>query len=95
MDGIKRSAKMDPILDLLLRDLPEMSGFRICRETGLWSGTVYPILRELERREWIAGEWKPGPEPRARFYRLTPWGRTRALALLGRYEPPQTLPRRD
>ena len=55
-------------------------GFDIMDATGLPDGTVYPILRRLERRGVLAGEWEDEDTARAelrpqrRYYRLTPVG---------------------
>ena len=48
--------------------------------TGLPDGTVYPILRRLERREVLEGAWeddaraKAEQRPPRRYYRITPVG---------------------
>ena len=43
-------------------------------------GSLYPALHRLERRGWIAAEWKTSEaNRRARYYRLTPKGRTQLL----------------
>ena len=55
-------------------------GFDIMDATGLPDGTVYPILRRLERRGVLAGQWEEESEakaeqrPQRRYYRLTPVG---------------------
>ena len=55
-------------------------GFDVMDATGLPDGTVYPILRRLERRGVLEGAWED-PEiargeqrPPRRYYRLTPVG---------------------
>ena len=56
-------------------------GFDIMDATGLPDGTVYPILRRLERRGVLAGQWEDEEDARAeqrpqrRYYELTPVGR--------------------
>jgi len=41
-------------------------------------GTLYPALHRLERRGWIAAEWGVSSNNRrAKFYTLTPAGRSR------------------
>jgi transcriptional regulator len=38
-------------------------------------GSLYPALHRLERREWLAAEWRMSEaNRRARYYRLTPKG---------------------
>ena len=55
-------------------------GFDIMDATGLPDGTVYPILRRLERRGVLVGRWeeeadaKAEQRPQRRYYRLTPLG---------------------
>ena len=39
-------------------------------------GSLFPALRRLEQKEWIAGEWGPSENNRkARYYSLTKSGR--------------------
>ncbi|MFG1947171.1 PadR family transcriptional regulator [Nonomuraea sp. NPDC048826] len=56
------------------RDAPTY-GLEICRETGLGPGTVYPILRRLERNGLVRAYWEDDtPDshgPRRRMYKLT------------------------
>ena len=55
-------------------------GFDVMDATGLPDGTVYPILRRLERRGVLEGAWEDEAVARAeqrpprRYYRLTPLG---------------------
>jgi DNA-binding PadR family transcriptional regulator len=55
-------------------------GFDVMDATGLPDGTVYPILRRLERRGMLAGHWESETKahaeqrPARRYYRLTPAG---------------------
>ena len=52
-------------------------GFDVMDVTGLPDGTVYPILRRLERRGVLEGAWEDEEEARGehrpprRYYRLT------------------------
>lgn len=52
-------------------------GFDIMDATGLPSGTVYPVLRRLERGGFLASNWEDPAvalavgRPRRRMYRLT------------------------
>jgi len=56
-------------------------GFDIMDATGLPDGTVYPILRRLERRGVLEGRWEDDASARAearpprRYYRMTPLGK--------------------
>jgi DNA-binding PadR family transcriptional regulator len=55
-------------------------GFDIMDATGLPSGTVYPILRRLDREGLLAGEWEKAAaaqreqRPPRRYYAITPAG---------------------
>ncbi len=55
-------------------------GFDIMDATGLPDGTVYPLLRRLERRGVLEGKWEKESEakaerrPQRRYYELTPVG---------------------
>ena len=55
-------------------------GFDVMDATGLPDGTVYPILRRLERRGVLAGRWedeeiaRAEQRPQRRYYELTPVG---------------------
>lgn len=52
-------------------------GYDLCREVGVKSGTLYPMLIRLADQGLLAAEWreaeKPGRPPR-HIYRLTPKG---------------------
>ncbi len=63
-------------------------GFQIMDVTGLPSGTVYPLLRRLDREGLVSSRWeKPAvarreQRPPRRYYQLTGAGEAlRALAL--------------
>ena len=52
-------------------------GLELCTETGLPSGTIYPIMARLEAIGWVESDWED-PEahiaegrPRRRYYQLT------------------------
>lgn len=56
-------------------------GLKICEETGLGSGTVYPILDRLTENGWITAKQETDPHPgrpARRYYELTDAGRTSA-----------------
>lgn len=63
-------------------------GYDIARETGLASGTLYPILGRLSDRGLLETRWEDDPpegRPRRHLYRLTAQGAARAVEL--RQEP--------
>jgi transcriptional regulator len=50
-------------------------------------GSLYPALQRLERRGWIASEWRASENNRrARFYRLTAAGRKQLMAETNKWE---------
>jgi DNA-binding PadR family transcriptional regulator len=65
------------ILDIFLEAPKDWKyGYDISRNTGLKSGTLYPILMRLADRELLETSWEttePGKPPR-HLYRLTPSG---------------------
>jgi DNA-binding PadR family transcriptional regulator len=56
-------------------------GYELARETGLKSGTLYPILVRLADRGYLETQWEeeqPQGRPRRHLYRLTASGVARA-----------------
>jgi PadR family transcriptional regulator PadR len=65
-------------------------GYAIARETGLKSGTLYPILVRLADRGLMEACWEeeqPAGRPRRHLYRLTPDGLAGATAALADVTP--------
>lgn len=81
------------ITSLVLRAIREghRYGADIMGATGQGGGTVYKVLRRLERRGLVRGEWEDPAiaererRPRRRFYRLTDDGQAELDAALDRY----------
>ncbi len=90
MLGVWKSRPMPLVLDALARSSQDDPawGYRICEETGLGSGAVYPVLEKLEVAGHVRGYWEASPpagRTRRRFYELTGTGRelaTRAQTAL-------------
>ena len=62
-------------------------GYGIARDTGLKSGTLYPVLIRLADRGLVEACWEdeqPAGRPRRHLYRLTPEGLAAAAAALAR-----------
>jgi PadR family transcriptional regulator, regulatory protein PadR len=60
-------------------------GYDLARETGLKSGTLYPILVRLADREIVQARWEegePAGRPRRHLYRLTSDGLATATTAL-------------
>lgn len=66
-------------------------GFEIIEATGLGAGTVYPILRRLERAELVRSTWEPAERaqkegrPPRRNYRITAEGERLAQEAAAQY----------
>jgi len=60
-------------------------GYGIARDTGLKSGTLYPVLLRLADRGLVEACWEdeqPAGRPRRHLYRLTPEGLATATSAL-------------
>lgn len=72
------------LLAVMLEDpTREYWGSDLCTRLGLMSGTVYPLLRGLEDKGWLASRWEDvdpstAGRPRRRMYRLTGEGEVAA-----------------
>jgi PadR family transcriptional regulator PadR len=69
------SAQSAALLGELARQ-PELwrHGYDLARSTGLFSGTLYPLLVRLERDGFLESRWEASEHPsrpRRHFYRLT------------------------
>ncbi|MFW5415047.1 helix-turn-helix transcriptional regulator [Nocardiopsis sp. CNT-189] len=84
MADIKITTTTAAVLRAFLDDLDKPRyGFDLMRDTGLSSGTLYPILARLQRAGWLAAEFENIDEqaegrPARRFYTMTPDGAERA-----------------
>ena len=67
-------------------------GFDIMDATGLPSGTVYPILRRLDREGLLESEWEEHAEaqreqrPPRRYYEITAVGERMLADAVARYD---------
>lgn len=62
------------VLEILLSATETVWGLQVVKETGLKTGTVYPILERLEAAGWVEGVWDTDTErrgPRRRYFRLS------------------------
>jgi PadR family transcriptional regulator, regulatory protein PadR len=68
-------------------------GYELSRETGLKSGTLYPILMRLENHSLLEARWVTTEEgvPPRHTYRLTPNGLELARAKLAEAQPPRLI----
>ena len=73
--------------EFMARAADELSGAEIAKQTGLASGTLYPILTRLEDSGWLESRWETGlakdlARPRRRYYKITPEGARNVRALV-------------
>jgi PadR family transcriptional regulator PadR len=72
-------------------------GFDVIDATALPSGTVYPILRRLEREALVSARWEKAEiahreqRPPRRYYELTAAGEALLATALARYRAPHTI----
>ncbi len=76
---LRRSHQTLDLLNAMLAQPSEWChGYSLSQQTGLASGTLYPILMRLEKLDWLETRWEqdaePGRPPR-HLYRLTSDGR--------------------
>ena len=79
---LRRSPQTLAVLRALLRRAHSWHyGYDLLKETGLKSGTLYPMLARLQGGGWLQEKWEkpsgPGRPPR-HLYRLSQAGRTAA-----------------
>jgi PadR family transcriptional regulator PadR len=72
-------------------------GFDIIDATELPSGTVYPILRRLEREALVSAQWEDAAvaredqRPPRRYYELTSAGQAVLETAIARYRIPRAI----
>jgi PadR family transcriptional regulator PadR len=83
--GPIKSKTVFPVLVLhLLAEQPDHGSGLMARIEALCHGllavntnTIYPLLRRLEERGFVVGEWEHPTKRSRRYYRITPEGRNR------------------
>jgi PadR family transcriptional regulator PadR len=85
-EGLRFSAQTLSVLAALC-DQPQgwRHGYGIAKDTGLKSGSLYPILIRLADRGLVEARWEqeqPAGRPRRHLYRLTSDGLAAATAAL-------------
>jgi len=84
MAGLRMTTSVLKVVAALLAEAgTERYGLQLMHDTGLPSGTLYPILVRLERAGWVASRWEevdPATEgrPTRRYYQLTGEGAVEA-----------------
>ena len=87
MPGFRSTRPMRALLDALMAEAGWRHGYALSKDTGLKSGTLYPLLMRFAERGWVEARWveasAPGRPPR-HIYRLTAEGRRVAAEGQGR-----------
>jgi PadR family transcriptional regulator, regulatory protein PadR len=79
-EGVRITLQTLQVLQVLLTDpLDEHYGLEISRDSGLPTGSIYPILTRLENAGWVTSAWEDIDESRQgrrrrRYYQLTTQG---------------------
>jgi PadR family transcriptional regulator PadR len=73
------------VLTLLEKDTYGYAMVRAIRGLGyeIEENTLYPLLRRLEKKSWIRGQWELSKERPRKFYAITAAGRELRSELLG------------
>jgi DNA-binding PadR family transcriptional regulator len=92
---MKQIPRISPETRLVLEKFLERAadwryGYELSRETGLKSGTLYPILMRLEKYALLEARWVATEEgvPPRHTYRLTPNGLELARTQVAEARPP-------
>ena len=90
-DRSRFSAQTLSVLAVLAADPTAwLHGYLVAKQTGLASGTLYPILIRLADRRLIEARWEdeqPAGRPRRHLYRLTADGLVAARSALAEAVP--------
>lgn len=92
MTEFRSTGPMRALLATLIDGGDWRHGYELSKQTGLKSGTLYPLLMRFAERGWVEARWTeaaaPGRPPR-HVYRLTAEGRRVAAESLaaGRAAP--------
>jgi PadR family transcriptional regulator, regulatory protein PadR len=92
--GEAKSRDVFPVLILhLLQQKPEYGNSIIGRIREMTAGvmrvspnTVYPLLRRLEEKGYVKGEWERPDTRSRRFYTITPEGEEKFAEMKARFE---------
>ncbi|SBT43117.1 PadR family transcriptional regulator [Micromonospora auratinigra] len=97
--GVKITVPVARVLAALLAEPDgEHYGLRLMQQTGLASGTLYPVLTRLQHAGWATARWEDldpveAGRPARRYYQLTAEGVTSATAVLAELRAGTTVTR--
>ena len=86
---MRRTASTSQVVEMLAREPARWRhGYWVMQETGIRSGTLYPILQRLAEAGLLEARWEipttSTGRPARHLYRLTPSGRAWARAAVVR-----------
>ncbi|MFC4021456.1 PadR family transcriptional regulator [Micromonospora sp. GCM10011542] len=96
--GMKITVPVAKVLAALLTEPDgEHYGLHLMHQTGLASGTLYPVLARLEQAGWLSRRWEDldpaaAGRPARRYYQLTAEGATQAHTVLAELRASTTVP---
>lgn len=75
-------------------------GLELTEQTGLKSGTLYPVLARLEGAGWVVSAWEEADprdvgRPRRRYYQLSGLGQRAGAAELAEFADLPSMPTRS
>jgi PadR family transcriptional regulator, regulatory protein PadR len=84
VSGFRLTQPAFKVLRFLLDQRQPCSGAEIGKATGVFSGTLYPMLMRMEKSGWLESRWEEVDpsnvgRPRRRFYELTATGQNEAV----------------
>jgi PadR family transcriptional regulator, regulatory protein PadR len=93
--GPVKSKTLFPVLILHFLDQGADHGYGLMQRIeaqcaglfGVNTNTIYPLLRRLEERGFIAGEWEHPTKRSRRLYTITPAGRERLARIKSNMRP--------
>jgi len=73
------------VLSLLEKDMYGYAMVRTIRDSGyeIEENTLYPLLRRLEKNNWVKSKWNVSEDRPRKFYVITKEGRSLRNKLLG------------
>lgn len=86
--GVNVTRTLLDVVSILKRVYPNpIVGADLCRETGIATGTIYPMLRRLEQKGWLTSEWEDTDphirkQSKRRIYWITELGREKCSEIL-------------
>jgi DNA-binding PadR family transcriptional regulator len=90
MADVRITVPVLKVLQAFIAAGESLYGLELSDQTGLKSGTLYPVLARLEEAGWVTSAWEDTDprdvgRPRRRYYELTGLGQRVGTAALGEF----------